>query len=157
MDILLKRISIGLFVVTVLAVAVPVAQAQSCSAANVAGDYGFTLTGTVVTPAGNISVAAVGRATVEVSGQVAGSEARSVGGDYADETFSGALTVNSDCTGSITLDFFESGLPVRTSVLSLVFDDNRQELRMVQKSFTLPNGVVLPVIITVEAKRIQAD
>jgi hypothetical protein len=69
----------------------------------------------------------------------------------------GVLTVKSDCTGSITLDFFEAGVPVRTSVLSLVFDNNQQELRMVQKSFTLPNGTVLPVIIAVEAKRIQVD
>jgi len=150
-----RKIASGLFILATTGCAVSVAQAHGCTPAQVAGNYGFTLTGTVVTSAGNISVAAVGRATVGPSGRVIGSEARSVGGEYADEAFAGVLTVNSDCTGSITLDFSEGGTPVRTSVLSLVFDENENEIRMVQKSFTLPNGSVLPVIITVEAKRIQ--
>jgi len=42
---------------------------------------------------------------------------------------------------------------VRTSVLSLVFDNNQREIRMVQKSLTLPNGTALPVVITVEARK----
>src|SRR5215470_7395776 len=100
MNHILSRISVGLLSLAALViVSPPVARAHTCTSANVAGDYGFTLTGTVVTPAGNISAAAIGRATVEPSGHVSGTEARSVGGDYADETFSGVLTVNSDCTG----------------------------------------------------------
>lgn len=157
----LRKMTFGLLILAPIMGTVPIAQAYGCMPAQVAGAYGFTLTGTVVTPAGNVSVAATGRAMVEASGHVTGSEARTVGGEYADETFTGVLTVNSDCTGSITLDFLEAGIPVRTSVLSLVFDENENEIRMVQKSFTLPNGTVLPVIITVEARRIhevnQAD
>jgi len=57
----------------------------------------------------------------------------------------------------MTLNFYEAGLLVRTSVLSVVFVDNQQELRMVQKSFTLPNGASLPVVITAEAKRLFTD
>jgi hypothetical protein len=94
---------------------------------------------------------------VDPAGNVTGTEARSVGGGYADETFNGTLTVNSDCTGSMTLNFYESGQLVRTSVLSTVTDNNGRELRMVQKSLTLPNGAVLPVVITVEARRIFVD
>jgi hypothetical protein len=57
----------------------------------------------------------------------------------------------------MTLNFYEAGTLVRTSVLSVVFVDNQQELRMVQKSFTLPNGANLPVVITAEAKRTFID
>jgi len=80
-----------------------------------------------------------------------------VGGGYADETFTGTYTVNADCTGTTTLQFFESGNLVRTSVLSIVFDNNQREIRMVQKSLTLPNSAALPVVITVEARRHHPD
>jgi len=42
---------------------------------------------------------------------------------------------------------------VRTSVLTIVFDDNSKQVRMVQKSLTLPNGTQLPVVITVEGRK----
>jgi hypothetical protein len=61
--------------------------------------------------------------------------------------------VNADCTGTATVQFFEAGNLVRTSVLSLVFDNNLREIRMAQKSLTPPNNVVLPVVITVEARK----
>ena len=80
-----------------------------------------------------------------------------MGGGFADETFNGTFTVNADCTGTATLKFYESGQLVRTSVLLLVFDNNSREIRMVQKSLQLPNGVFLPVVITVEARRISVQ
>jgi hypothetical protein len=131
----------------------PVAEARSCSTAKTAGEYGFTLTGVVNLPTGAIPIAAVGRVTLDSNGNVSGTEARSAGGGFADETFTGTYVVNADCTGTTTLQFFESGQLVRTSVLSIVFDNNEREIRMVQKSLTLPNGTNLPVIITVEARR----
>jgi len=39
----------------------------------------------------------------------------------------------------------------------LIFDNNEREIRMVQKSLTLANNVVLPVAITVEARRIFTE
>ena len=80
-----------------------------------------------------------------------------MGGGFADETFNGTFTVNADCTGTATLKFYESGQLVRTSVLSLVFDNNSREIRMVQKSLTLPNSAALPVVITVEARRMFTE
>jgi hypothetical protein len=76
-----------------------------------------------------------------------------VGGGYAEETISGTLTVNSDCTGTMTLEFFEAGTLARTSVLSVVFVKNQTELQMVQKSLILPNGATVPVVITAVAKK----
>jgi hypothetical protein len=135
----------------------PAAQAAQCSQSRVAGKYGFTLNGVVILPTGAVPIAAVGKAVLDAGGTVSGTEARSVGGGYADETFTGTYTVNADCTGTTTLQFFESGNLVRTSVLSIVFDNNQREIRMVQKSLTLPNGVALPVVITAEARKIFSE
>jgi hypothetical protein len=88
-----------------------------------------------------------------VTGNLTGTEARSVGGDYADETFSGKWTVNADCTGATTVSFYQAGQLVRVSVVTIVFDENSRELRMVQKSLTLPDGTEVPVIVTVEGRK----
>ena len=135
----------------------PAAHARSCSLTNSAGKYGFTLTGVVIVGSGPVPIAAVGRAALDATGNVSGTESRSVGGGFADETFTGTYTVNPDCTGTATLNFYESGQLARTSVLSIVFDNNEREIRMVQKSLQLPNATFLPVVITVEARRISAE
>jgi hypothetical protein len=136
---------------------VPVANARSCSLRGTAGKYGFTLTGVVIPSTGPVPIAAVGRAVLDDSGNVSGTESRSVGGGFADETFTGTYTVNPDCTGTATLNFYESGVLVRTSILSVVFDDHEREIRMIQKSLQLPTGGFLHVVITVEARRISAE
>ncbi len=153
----LVRTSLGIILFATLAGMAPAANARSCSLAGTAGKYGFTLTGVVILPTGPVPIAAVGRASLDAAGNASGAESRSVGGGFADETFTGTYTVNPDCTGTATIDFFESGQLVRTSVLSLVFDNNQREIRMVQKSLTLPNNVSLPVVITVEARRIFSE
>ena len=144
----------GLFFLGALTAITPAAQAGHCSLSGSAGSYGFKLSGVVILPTGAAPIAAVGRANLDAAGDVSGTEARSVGGGFADETFTGTYTVNADCTGTTTLNFYESGQLVRTSVLSIVFDSNSRQIRMVQKSLQLPNGVFLPVVITVDAKRI---
>jgi len=124
-----------------------------CSTTTVAGTWGFTLSGTLILPTGAVPGAAIGRAVADNDGNLTGTEARNVGGGYGDETFAGSWTVNPDCTGSMTANFYESGQLVRTSVLSIVFDDNSKEARMVQKSLTLPNGSELPVVLTLEGRK----
>jgi|SRR6266849_2417997 len=132
--------------------AAPSAHARQCSLAGSAGNFGFTLTGTILLPTGTVPIAAVGKVTVDASGNVSGTESRSVGEGFADETFSGTLTVNPDCTSTLTVKFYESGQLVRTSVVSTVAVDNQREVRGVQKSLVLPNGTSLPVVITLKAK-----
>lgn len=151
------RTMCGIALIATSASLAPSAQAAQCSLAGSAGNYGFTLTGVVILGTGPVPIAAVGRAALDAAGNVSGTESRSVGGGFADETLAGTYTVNPDCTGSATISFFESGQLVRTSVLSLVFDSNEREIRLVQKSLQLPNGAFLPVVITAEAKRIFID
>jgi hypothetical protein len=43
---------------------------------------------------------------------------------------------------------------VRTAVIDLVFDNNRQHLRAIFQSASLPDGTNLPVVITIDGLRI---
>jgi len=140
----------------------PEASAQTCSLATIAGSWAATLTGTVLFPApptgqGPVPVAAVLRFNVDTAGKVSGTEARNVGGGFANETLKGTASVNPNCTGTATVMFFESGALQRTSVLSLVFDVLSTHVRMVQKSLTLPDGTKLPVVVTVEGEKLGGD
>ena len=137
---------------------VPAAQAADhCSNARAAGNWGLTLTGTLILPTGPVPGAAVGRVRIDADGNVSGSEARNVGGGFANETLTGSLTVNSDCTATLTVNIYESGVLVRTSVLAAVFVDDSNKVRMVQESLTLPDGTTIPVVITVEGIRLFPD
>jgi len=127
---------------------------QKCSARSVAGDWGFTLSGTLILPSGAVPGAAIGRTVADKDGNLTGTEARNVGGGYGDETFAGSWTVNPDCTGTAAVNFYDqSGQLVRTSVLTMVFDDDSKEARMVQKSLTLPNGAQVPVVLILEGRK----
>ena len=62
------------FLVTMLLTMAPSARAEECSLAGAAGKYAFTLTGTLLTPAGPVPVAAVGKAILDAEGNVSGTE-----------------------------------------------------------------------------------
>lgn len=147
----MRGILIGMFLLIALVGLAPSAQAAQCSVAGAAGKYGLTLTGVLITPSGALPAAPVGHAKVDFSGHVTGSEARSVGGGYADETLSGTMAVNPDCTGSMTVSFYENGQEDVRPQHRL--REQPARTHMVQKSLTLPNGAALPVVITVEAKK----
>jgi hypothetical protein len=77
-----------------------------------------------------------------------------VGGGFANETITGSWVVNSDCTATVTVNIYESGVLVRTSVLAAVFVDHSRKLRAVQESLALPNGTTIPVVITIDGNRL---
>jgi hypothetical protein len=134
---------------------VPTAQAQQCTLAGAAGAYSFTLTGTLILPGGPVPAAAVGRFTADPSGKITGTEARNVGGGFANETLTGTLTVHPDCTAKATFNVFESGVLVRKTVFSTVFDDNLTAFRSIEQSLVLePAGTRVPAVITTEGKRL---
>jgi hypothetical protein len=136
----------------------PAAQAAKCSPETVAGDWSFTLTGTIILPTGGVPVGAIAAGTFDKTGIITnGKEARNVGGGYADETLTGNWTVNSDCTGALYVSIYESGVLVRTSVVTMAFDDDSAEFRGVQKSLTLPDGTNVPVVLTLEGRKQHAD
>jgi hypothetical protein len=138
--------------VLVLSIA-PAAQAEGgkCSLAKVAGTSGFTTTGSIP---GIGPVSAVGLLTIDKSGNISGSQTRSLNGDIADETIAGTATVNPDCTGTFVADVFQSGVLVRSSTLNVVWDDNAQSARAIFTSITLPDGTKLASILTADARRL---
>lgn len=128
-----------------------------CSPATVAGNYGFTLNGTLLFPTGPVPLAAIGRVRLTAQGNASGTEARNAGGSFANETLTATFTVNPDCTGAATIMAFESGQLVRTAVVSAVWDDNANEIREVAQSVTLPDGTSIPSVLTVEARKISPN
>jgi len=141
--------------ITSLAV-VHAASPTGCSTETVAGNWGVTLSGTLILPTGPVPAAGIARGSFDSQGNITpgATEARNVGGGFANETLTGSWTVNPDCTGTLTIRAYESGLLVRTSVLSIVFVDYLNKVLMVQESLTLPDGTVVPAVITAEAKKI---
>ena len=126
----------------------------ACSTASVAGRFGFTTTGSI--PAVG-PVAATGIFAQDASGNITGAQTRSLNGSVADETFTGTATVNSDCTGTDTVQVFQDGSLVRTTTLHVVYDDNGREARAIFTSLVLqPSGVSLPSIITIEARKLSS-
>jgi hypothetical protein len=136
---------------------VPVQAAEHCSNAKAAGKWGFTLTGTLILPTGPVPGAAVGRLSVDAAGNISGTEARNVGGGFANETITGSWSVKSDCTATVTANIYESGVLVRTSVLAAVFVDNSSKIRAVQESLALPDGPTIPIVITLEGEKLFAE
>ena len=128
-----------------------------CSLASVAGNYGFTLNGTLLFPTGPVPLAAIGRVRLTAQGNASGTEARNSGGSFANETLTATFTVNPDCTGAATIMAFESGQLVRTAVVSVVWDDNANEIREIAQSVTLPDGRSIPAVLTVEARKISPN
>lgn len=135
----------------------PEASAQTCSGATVAGAWAATLTGTIILSTGPVPAAAVLRYNIDAAGNASGTEWRNVGGEFVIETIKGVGTVSPNCTGTITANIYQSGVLVRTVVLTVVYDDLSTQVRMVQKSLTLPDGTKIPVVITVEGKKLGGD
>jgi hypothetical protein len=144
-----------LLMITLATVCAGMAQAaEHCSNAKAAGNWGFTLAGTLILPTGPVPGAAVGRLSIDKDGNISGTESRNVGGGFANETITGSWAVNSDCTATVTVNIYDSGVLVRTSVLAVVFVDDSSKIRGVQQSLTLPDGTPIPVVITLDGNKL---
>jgi hypothetical protein len=106
------------------------AQAQACSLAGVAGTYGYTSTGTIVSPPVG-PFAAVGRITLSATGTISGAQTTSIAGNFFDETLAGTYTVNADCTGTLTANVYHGTTLARTTTLHLVWDNDQREARAI--------------------------
>lgn len=131
-----------------------IAQSQHpsrCSNATAAGTYGYTANGSLI---GIGLVAATGISTFDGKGNVSGRQTRSVNGDVAEETVQGKYSVSADCTFTEVVQVYESGQLVRTSILQGVIEDNGRSASAIFSKIELPNGTVLPSILTLDAKRL---
>ena len=118
--------------VTALALGLaPAAKAddKGCSSASLMGTFGFTSTGFRTAPttlAGPI--AQVGTQTFDGSGGTTATATFNQNGNTFKVTITGTYTVNSDCTGTFTLQVSPIGITTR---LSFVIDDTGTELLVI--------------------------
>jgi hypothetical protein len=126
-----------------------------CSNARVAGDWGYTKTGTLFLPTGAaVPFATTGKLVLEEDGTLSGVNAGSVNGMVSNDLLKGTFQINADCTGAATVEVYDqSGALLRTIGMALVVDDDIRELRGLVTSLVLPNGASLRSVITAQAKR----
>jgi len=132
----------------------------TCSAAGVAGKWGYTETGTVFAPPSGAPVpfASVGRYTLDRDGNLLGTRVGIVGGTIQPATVvKGTARVNSDCTGTITIGLYDESGNLRNSVVkALVYVDNAREARAIITSISVgpPGGPSVPTVITMNARKL---
>lgn len=142
-----------LFAIGIVASMAATAQADehACSLARAAGKWSFTDNGTVI---GVGPRTAVGVFTLDGNGNVVDASATSsLNGSTAVETFSGTYTVNADCTGTVKVTIYASGVAILNLTVNTAFDDGMRQMRGLFTSVTLPNGTPLATVIALEAKR----
>ena|SRR5438128_8666028 len=126
--------------------------AATCSNAAAAGKWGFTTNGTII---GVGPVGAVGRFTQDAAGNLVGTQTRSLNGAVADESLTGNVTVQPDCTATATINVFESGTLKRITTLGVVYVDNVRDAHAIFTSLVLkPSDIALPTVITVDLERL---
>jgi hypothetical protein len=69
------------------------------------------------------------------------------------ETITGTILVNSDCTATATIKVFHSGNLNRIATLDLVFDDNLREVRGVFTSAFRADGTQVGTVLTFDGKK----
>ena len=152
----LARVLTLLAATFVLALVSLPAEASRCTAAALAGSWAYSYTGTLYTPDGPVPAASVGNFTSDSSGNLTGSQTRSVAGSAALEDIAGSIAVNKDCTGSASISVYVGGVLQRTAVLALAYDNDLNHSRLIFVSLTLPDGTNVPVVITGDANRVSS-
>jgi hypothetical protein len=146
-----------LFLVGMLMSLPAVAKDDTCSNADIEGDWGTTMTGTVINPTTGVaaSFAAVNRATYDSDGNYEGTQTRSINGTIGRFTFEGTYVLNPDCTGTKTTRSYDpSGNLANTVIQDFVLLDGAKELSEIMTSNVLPNGTNIPVVITGNSKKL---
>jgi hypothetical protein len=127
---------------------------RTCSNAEVAGEWAYTETGTVIPGTGAVPFAAVARYTLDAKGDLSGTATSSSDGNISNVTLKGTGTVNSDCTGTLTVGVYASGALVRTATFSIVYVNNAREGRAIVTSLVLASGATVPAVLTANAKKL---
>src|SRR5215471_2278244 len=122
--------TLGLIVGWALLSLTQAVQAHECTLSDAARKYGYTNSGTIVTPLVG-PFTAVGHATLTESGTFTGAQTTSIAGNHFEETIQGTITVNPDCTGAGTVYVYHGTTLVRTSLINIVWDIHQNEMRAI--------------------------
>lgn len=154
---IVRTICLATLFVTLPAVA-PAQGHRTCSNAGVAGTWGYTETGTVMSPTGPVLVAAVGTYTFDHAGSFSGTQSSSTGGKVSQDTKLGTYTVNADCTATLLLSVYDqSGRTLlRESTWEIVLVESATEMRGIMTSLlvVVPVETLVPPIVTMSAKKL---
>jgi len=99
------RISFILLVIALAAPSAVTAHDRVCTNSTIKGDYAFTIHGQILTPGGPLLVDGIAKTTFDGDGKLTQVAAVAINGNipliWSPST--GTYTVNSDCTGTMTL------------------------------------------------------
>jgi hypothetical protein len=100
-----SRISLVLLILALAVSSAATAHASNCTTLTVRGSYAFTIHGQILTPNGPLLVDGIARTTFDGNGNLTQVDAVAVNGNVALvwRPGTGAYTLNSDCTGTMTL------------------------------------------------------
>jgi hypothetical protein len=117
---------------------------EQCSLRSIAGDFGYTVTGTRL-PIG--PAASVGRIHFDRQGNLDGTQTLSIGGTIVQgEVLTGTFDVSPDCSGSATIVVSNTPFP-RTAHLDVVWVNSSTQFRAIFADAGL--------ILTVDGQRIH--
>ena len=91
-----------LALVVLVALVPTVHAAESCTAATLKGNYGFTFNGFFQNPKKNDPISGIGSVTFDGAGNASATVIASFNGSLSTFPWTGTYTLNSDCTGSLT-------------------------------------------------------
>jgi hypothetical protein len=123
--------------------------ASACSIHELAGRWGYTYSGAITAGPAAGPAASVGGFTQDLAGNIKGSQTRSFNGDVENETLTGTVSLNPDCTAVVTVNVYLNGAFERTTILDAVYVDNQRGVRAI---FTTPFTV-----ITLDGRRINPE
>ena len=109
-----------------------VASAQNqgfCTASSIAGQWGYSETGTIILPTGvAVPYTSLGRYTIDSDGNLTGKRTASAGGTLLASSIKGTVTVNPDCTGTESLTLYDASGNFAGSVnKNVVYVDRARE------------------------------
>lgn len=164
------------FVFLMLGQPVESAGAQTCSNATLYGDYAFTINGKIIPPGATQFVAQQGVAMTHYDGagkltQVdflmtngvpAINPSTDVNGHGFRTNESGTYTVNPDCTGSLTINFYTKFDTLSATInVKFVLATGGKEVREVVQSITAyppggpTTGVSIPATVVADGKKLE--
>ena len=146
---------VSLCAVALIANAATPARAEdaACSLARAAGNWSFSDGGTVVGVGPRV---AVGRFTLDTAGNLQnGVATSSLNGNIAAERFSGTYAVNSDCTGTLSIQITTpDGAELFAVALVTAFDDEMKHFRGIFTSVVAPSPIgPLQTAIVADARK----
>ncbi len=105
-------------------------RAFGCSSADLEGEWGTTMEGTILLPTGQAAkFVAVNKAVYDSAGNFEGTQTRSINGGTSAVTFEGEYTLNPDCTGTKTVRSYDSsGTLLNTAHQDFFIVDNSNEI-----------------------------